>query len=151
MRSGALMPLWVKSGHDSLSLDVRFTPESGHQTAVLRCPLSAKSRHMHRSNFGLFNHLVGEREQVVRKFDSQSSCRLHVDDEAAARKLTHRHPRYPTGSLSPDIYAGHANRCGHPQAVALIALKPVQANPMAVAIIETMNKTAMVKLISIAS
>ena len=28
------MSLWVKSGHCALSLDVRFTPNSGHQTDI---------------------------------------------------------------------------------------------------------------------
>ena len=30
-------------------VDVRFTPNSGHQAAVLQCPLSANSDHLHRS------------------------------------------------------------------------------------------------------
>src|SRR5215831_19166507 len=46
--------------------DVCFTPKSGHWLSVSGCPLCAKSRHSHCSNF-LFDHLVGEREELGRK------------------------------------------------------------------------------------
>jgi len=40
------MSAWVKSGRVTLlNFDVRFTPESGHQSAVVKCPLWAKSGH----------------------------------------------------------------------------------------------------------
>jgi hypothetical protein len=45
-------------------LNVRFTPESGHQLSALGCPLCAKSgRWSH-----LFDHLVGELLELPRHF-----------------------------------------------------------------------------------
>ena len=44
------------SGLRHPSFDVRFTPESGHQAARPKCPLSAKSGHSETP----FDHLVGE-------------------------------------------------------------------------------------------
>jgi hypothetical protein len=40
--------------------DVRFTPESGHCQATIRCPLSAKNRHR-----CLLDHLVGELPELI--------------------------------------------------------------------------------------
>jgi 2-haloacid dehalogenase len=36
-------PLWVKSRHWMSSIDVRFTPKSGHWNSIEECPLCAKS------------------------------------------------------------------------------------------------------------
>ena len=47
---------------------VRFTPESGHQPAGLRCPLSANTGLMRRSKKGsLFDHIIGAGQHGGRK------------------------------------------------------------------------------------
>jgi hypothetical protein len=42
--------------------DVRFTPESGHSSERVGCPLSART-HAVQQTKTLFDHLVGAREQ----------------------------------------------------------------------------------------
>src|ERR1051325_5493232 len=47
--------------------DVRFTPESGHRSVRVACPLNAKSGHSAPGQTTpLFDHLVGGNEQVGR-------------------------------------------------------------------------------------
>ena len=41
--------VWSKADVTLLNFDVCFTPKSRHSTALSRCPLWAKLRHMHRS------------------------------------------------------------------------------------------------------
>src|SRR5262249_61957843 len=51
---------------------VRFSAESGHRGLAPKCPLCAKSGHMHCNNKAiLFDHLVGEREQLVGYFEAE--------------------------------------------------------------------------------
>ena len=43
--AGGACPLWIISGHQARNCDVCFTPESGHGSVVLQCPLLTQSGH----------------------------------------------------------------------------------------------------------
>src|SRR5262249_25527801 len=64
----------VRSGHCGASVGCPLYPESGHCRGRAPCPLCAKSRHHW---FALFDHLVGEREQVRRPRETE---RFHALD-----------------------------------------------------------------------
>src|SRR5271169_6684773 len=56
------------------SSHVRFASNSGHDPDIVRCPLSAKSGHRAAS----FDHLVGERKQIVGYFGADSFAVLRL-------------------------------------------------------------------------
>src|SRR5215813_11614575 len=70
----------------------RFTPQSRQSADMLACPLSATSRHMHRSKKApLFDHFVGVSEQGMRRptydvcdADGSSSSRVFASAKSAA-------------------------------------------------------------------
>jgi hypothetical protein len=68
------------------SVDVRFTPKSGHQLSALGCPLCANRRHR-----GLFDHLIGATDQWQRHCDTQVFGGLEVDDQFDFRGLLDWH------------------------------------------------------------
>jgi hypothetical protein len=49
---------------------VRFTPESGHARLASKCPLSAKSGHLHCNKF-LPDHFVGEPPELPRHIEAE--------------------------------------------------------------------------------
>ena len=51
-----LKPLWVKSRHSIVAVDVRYSPKSGHSAEQKACPLCANSGHCAAS----LDHLIGE-------------------------------------------------------------------------------------------
>jgi len=56
------------------SRHVRFTPKADMRTLASICPLCAKSgRSAPQQKASLFDHLVGEREQIVGDFDAACS------------------------------------------------------------------------------
>ena len=61
---------------------VRFTPESGHRAEMPACPLSATSgcEHSQQTN-SLFDHLVGEGDQLIRRMEAKHFGDLAVDHE----------------------------------------------------------------------
>src|SRR3974377_1355376 len=61
--------------------NVRFTPKSGHRNSVVECPLCAKSGHMQCSKRVLFDHLVGEHEEIVRHFETESLGGFEINDQ----------------------------------------------------------------------
>src|SRR6516225_4337389 len=57
----------------------------------LACPLCAKSGHMHRSKYPLFDHLVGAGEQRLRHREAERLCGLEVDRQLVLGRRLHRH------------------------------------------------------------
>jgi hypothetical protein len=45
--------IWVIIGHGRMSINVRFTPKSGHRSAQWQCPLCARSANQVRSSISL--------------------------------------------------------------------------------------------------
>ena len=61
----------VKANISECLTDVCFTSETGHWLNALGCPFCASFRLMHCSNKVLFDHLVGECEQIGRNGNAQ--------------------------------------------------------------------------------
>ena len=81
-----------------LNFDVRFTPESGHQTAVAECLLWAKMRHR------LFDQLVGGDEQTRRHGQAEGLRCFHVDDSfVLGRRLNGKIDRFSAAQDAVDI------------------------------------------------
>jgi hypothetical protein len=71
-----------KADIERRNLDVRFTPNNGHQLSALECPLSANSGHSAlRQRLALFDHLVGAGLQGLRHSQTQRFCGFQIDDE----------------------------------------------------------------------
>ena len=61
---------------------VCFTSKSGHWNSVAECPLCAKSRHSAlRQIMTLFDHVVGELQEMLGNVEPKRFCGLEVDDK----------------------------------------------------------------------
>jgi hypothetical protein len=67
--------------------DVWFTPESGHSSARLGCPLCAKSRQSAPQQITLLDHLVSGNEQSLRHRDAERLRSLEINHQVEFRRL----------------------------------------------------------------
>jgi hypothetical protein len=67
-----------RTGRSCLSVDVRFPPKATEALLSSEMSLRAITGLMHRSK-GLFDDLVGQREQLIRNFQVKRLGGLHVE------------------------------------------------------------------------
>ena len=71
----------VRFGSLAEILRCRGPPESGHSRVSLERPLIAKAGSCNAANASLLDHLVGPRQQAIRRIDAKYLGRLEVDDK----------------------------------------------------------------------
>ena len=77
---------------EALSLDVCFTPKSGHWNSVTECPLCAKSGHSAvRRKTSLFDHLVGAGKQRLRHGETECLRGFAIDYQIVFGRCLYRH------------------------------------------------------------
>ena len=77
-------------GVDRLA-DVCFPPNSGQIADISGCPLSAKSGLTHRSKTAsLFDHFIGDQQQVARHFQPEQSGGLQIGDKLIFGRLLYQ-------------------------------------------------------------